>query len=285
MNRTIPALALLSLPLLLAACSQSPEEQFVDAVEAAHDEAVASAAAVVDERTEAVAACLAAGDCSTATTPGSSRPLRLGPDDLAGVDVAGTRLAALEGDFSGFDLPGAILSGLDLSGASNHYHAADLSGADLSGANLSHVDLSAANLAGANLAGANLFAADLAGADLSGATLTGTNIADADLTGAVGLITDSSAAGMTGVPSICVNGEPAPMSSSWDLAAGADVPVIVAGAVPIALAQKVGPCGTPTRQQVHDTGQQLLADCKAAQPDRIVMAPCMFDERGLAMAP
>ena len=109
---------------------------------------------------------------------------------LPGIDLAGERLAGLQGYLA--NLYGADLREANLGGA--NLREADLREANLGGANLREADLREANLGGANLQEASLYRANLRGAnlgganlreaDLRGANLGGANLREADLGGA-----------------------------------------------------------------------------------------------------
>jgi uncharacterized protein YjbI with pentapeptide repeats len=99
---------------------------------------------------------------------------RLGPDDLAAVDVAAHRDAVNVVLRRASALARAPYAGPERAGA-------DLVGADLAGADLRGANLRGANLRGALLIGADLTAADLDHADVTGADLRGATLSGADL--------------------------------------------------------------------------------------------------------
>ena len=94
---------------------------------------------------------------------------RLGPGDLAAVDVSAHR-----------DAVNALLRRASAL-ARAPYGGPERAGADLVGADLTGADLRGASLRGAQLIGADLTAAELDHADLTGADLRGATIAGADL--------------------------------------------------------------------------------------------------------
>lgn len=137
MRRTLTAAAALAAgSVLLSGCGQSPEAQFIGAVERTAEQAAETAAqeaeSAADARAALVAACVAAHDCSGVDLTGPEaaaldlsgvRLSRL-PDDLTGVNLAGSDLTAADATF-------AQLSGVDFTDATTH--GLNIDSADLSG--------------------------------------------------------------------------------------------------------------------------------------------------------
>ena len=113
------------------------------------------------------------------------RLTRLGPDELAEVDIGAHRA------------PVNVLLRRTSESVRAGTRGQHLRGADLAGRQLSGRDLRGANLRGAHLIGANLGGADLRLADLTGADLRGANVADADLSTAI-FLTQSQLDAVTG---------------------------------------------------------------------------------------